>query len=130
MTDPGRVRDDYHLAADGFVEVLAHVSPDGWDAPGLGVWTVRDLAGHTSRALLTVESYLDPSTTTSSPSLADAEAYFAAAAAAAPTAAARVQRGVAGALRRPAGRPWSCRRCCSTCHPTSPRATSSARRAA
>ena len=30
----------------------------GWDAPALGVWTVRDLVGHTSRSLLTVESYL------------------------------------------------------------------------
>jgi hypothetical protein len=27
--------------------------------PGLGVWSVRDLVGHTSRSLLTVEAYLD-----------------------------------------------------------------------
>ncbi len=30
-----------------------------WDNPGLGEWSVRDLVGHTSRALLTVETYLD-----------------------------------------------------------------------
>ncbi len=30
-----------------------------WDEVGLGEWTVRDLVGHTSRALLTVEAYLD-----------------------------------------------------------------------
>lgn len=32
-----------------------------WDAPGLGEWTVRDLVGHTSRSLVTVETYLDAS---------------------------------------------------------------------
>jgi uncharacterized protein (TIGR03083 family) len=58
------------------------VREDDWARPGLGVWTLRDLAGHTSRALLTVESYLDPATTTQQPSLADVEAYFAAAGAA------------------------------------------------
>ena len=31
----------------------------GWDRPGLGEWTVRDLVGHTSRSLITVETYLD-----------------------------------------------------------------------
>jgi uncharacterized protein (TIGR03083 family) len=81
-TDARSVREDFRRAAEGFVDVMRRVPPDGWEGPGLGVWTVRDLAGHTSRALLTVESYLDPSTTTSSPSLADADAYFAAAAAA------------------------------------------------
>ncbi len=29
-----------------------------WEEVGLGDWTIRDLVGHTSRALLTVESYL------------------------------------------------------------------------
>jgi hypothetical protein len=29
-----------------------------WDEPGLGEWDVRSLVGHTSRALLTVETYL------------------------------------------------------------------------
>ena len=30
-----------------------------WEEPGLGEWTVRDLVGHTSRSLVTVETYLD-----------------------------------------------------------------------
>ena len=76
------MRQDFAEAASGFVEVVAGVRPDDWDRPGLGVWSVRDLTGHTSRALLTVESYLDPATTTEQPSLADTEAYFAAAGAA------------------------------------------------
>lgn len=44
-------------AAEWFVATTTLV--DGrWDAPGLGEWDVRSLAGHTSRALLTVETYL------------------------------------------------------------------------
>lgn len=47
----------YADAAAWFVRTTTSV--DGrWDRPALGVWTVRDLVGHTSRALLTVESYL------------------------------------------------------------------------
>ena len=45
-------------AAEWFVRTTALV--DGrWDEPGLGEWDVRSLVGHTSRALLTVEAYLD-----------------------------------------------------------------------
>ena len=31
---------------------------DRWDGPGLGEWDLRSLVGHTSRSLLTVETYL------------------------------------------------------------------------
>ena len=34
-------------------------NPEVWAQPGLGEWTVRDLVGHTSRALSTIETYLD-----------------------------------------------------------------------
>ena len=44
-------------AAQWFVEVAGLVG-DRWEAPGLGEWDVRALVGHTSRSLLTVESYL------------------------------------------------------------------------
>jgi uncharacterized protein (TIGR03083 family) len=44
-------------AAEWFVDTAALVG-DRWDEPGLGEWDVRALAGHTSRALLTVETYL------------------------------------------------------------------------
>lgn len=44
-------------AAEWFVDVAGRVG-DRWELPGLGEWDVRDLVGHTSRALLTVETYL------------------------------------------------------------------------
>jgi uncharacterized protein (TIGR03083 family) len=44
-------------AAQWFVRTAARVG-DRWDRPGLGEWDVRDLVGHTSRSLLTVETYL------------------------------------------------------------------------
>jgi uncharacterized protein (TIGR03083 family) len=44
-------------AAQWFVGVAGLVG-DRWEAPALGEWDVRALVGHTSRSLLTVESYL------------------------------------------------------------------------
>src|SRR3954462_14113736 len=45
---------------------------DRWDRPGLGEWDVRALVGHTSRSLLTVETYLArPVETVEVPSTAD-----------------------------------------------------------
>ena len=44
-------------AARWFVGTAALVG-DRWDRPGLGEWDVRALVGHTSRALVTVETYL------------------------------------------------------------------------
>jgi uncharacterized protein (TIGR03083 family) len=51
-------RSAYADAAAWFVDTTALVG-DRWSQPGLGEWDVRSLVGHTSRALLTVESYLD-----------------------------------------------------------------------
>jgi uncharacterized protein (TIGR03083 family) len=48
----------FTAAAATFRGTVAHVG-DRWDQPGLGEWTVRDLVGHTSRSLVTVEEYLD-----------------------------------------------------------------------
>ncbi len=55
-------RQGYREAADFFVSTVRLVSPDQWGAPALGVWSVRDLVGHASRALLIVEqfSYVAP----------------------------------------------------------------------
>jgi uncharacterized protein (TIGR03083 family) len=75
-------------AAEWFVRTTALVG-DRWDRPGLGEWDVRALVGHTSRSLLTVETYLArPAGTVEVPSAAD---YFRAtrAAAADPAVAAR-----------------------------------------
>ncbi|MBK4348585.1 maleylpyruvate isomerase N-terminal domain-containing protein [Lacisediminihabitans changchengi] len=62
-------------SSSSFLELLGQVSDDQWELPGLGVWTVRSLAGHTARAILTVESYLnqeEPSDIT----IPSAEAYY------------------------------------------------------
>lgn len=67
-------------AAQGFVNLADTVTPDLWNAPGLGVWTVRDLVGHTSRALVTIENYLPVNGPQLEPTLDSAAAYFLAAA--------------------------------------------------
>jgi hypothetical protein len=50
-------------AAGWYVRTVAQVG-GRWAEPGLGVWDVRALVGHTSRALLTVEQYLQRPATT------------------------------------------------------------------
>lgn len=45
-------------SAESFLTLLGEVRPEQWQDHGLGTWTVRSLAGHTARAILTVESYL------------------------------------------------------------------------
>jgi len=52
------IRTAYVDAAVLFVDTAKQVGPAQWEQAGLGVWTIRDLVGHTSRALLTVEMYL------------------------------------------------------------------------
>lgn len=47
----------FAAAAHWFAAITATIDTE-WDRSALGDWTVRDLAGHTSRALLTVEAYL------------------------------------------------------------------------
>ena len=62
-------------AAGALVDLLLQVDHEQWDAPGLGVWSVRSLAGHASRAILTVEQYLQaPAPAVAE--LRDAESYF------------------------------------------------------
>ncbi len=52
------IREAYEQAAQMFVETVQQVDDRQWDDMALGEWTVRDLVGHTLRALLTVETYL------------------------------------------------------------------------
>lgn len=52
----------FSRAADGFLVVLDSVRPEDLDRPGLGVWDVRGLLGHASRAFTTIETYLDAPT--------------------------------------------------------------------
>ncbi|MCU1481546.1 MAG: mycothiol maleylpyruvate isomerase [Subtercola sp.] len=48
----------FHQAATAFVELVGRIRDDQWSDPGLGSWDVRALVGHTTRAILTVETYL------------------------------------------------------------------------
>ena len=56
MTD---IRHAFSEATAGFVDAVLAVPDDSWSAPGLGVWTLQELVGHASRAVVTVEQYLD-----------------------------------------------------------------------
>lgn len=56
--DAKRIRAVYLSAAQGFLELVEQVPGTAWEIPALGVWDVRGLIGHASRALTTVESYL------------------------------------------------------------------------
>ena len=51
------VRSAFREATELFLDIVSAIPSDSWSAPGLGVWTVRDLAGHASRAYLTIEEY-------------------------------------------------------------------------
>jgi uncharacterized protein (TIGR03083 family) len=48
----------FSRSAGSFLELVGQIRDDQWELPGLGVWDVRGLAGHTARAILTVENYL------------------------------------------------------------------------
>lgn len=80
-SDPGQVRAQFESAARGFLATVSELGRDDWDRPGLGVWNMRDLVGHTSRALLTVEAYLAAAPDPDAPVRADAVDYFCAGAA-------------------------------------------------
>jgi uncharacterized protein (TIGR03083 family) len=63
-------------SASAFHDLVTRIPAASWDEPALGEWTLRSLVGHTTRAILTVESYLaldDPGF----PNVANAEAYYA-----------------------------------------------------
>lgn len=70
----------FEASARALINLLDHVEPGQWDQPGLGVWTVRSLAGHASRAISTVEQYL-AKPAPDAVDHADAESYYRSAAA-------------------------------------------------
>jgi uncharacterized protein (TIGR03083 family) len=49
----------FRTAAATFVELVERIPAGAWDGPGLAVWDLRALVGHTSRSLVTVLEYLD-----------------------------------------------------------------------
>lgn len=70
--DAGRVRSAFASASDAFLATVREVRD--WDAPGLGVWNVRELVAHVLRAYSTIETYLDAEP--SSADIIDATAYY------------------------------------------------------
>ncbi len=58
ITD-AQVREAFDAASDWFADVVGRVPADAWTRPGLGEWTVRELAAHTARAFTTIELYLE-----------------------------------------------------------------------
>ena len=55
--DPSPKHQAFRDAAHFFGETVAGVPNDRWDAPGLGVWSVKELVSHTNRTMLTIERY-------------------------------------------------------------------------
>jgi hypothetical protein len=68
------VRRCFYSSASAFSDLVGQIPGDMWQAQALGVWNIRDLVGHTSRALLTIEDYLNKPA--SEILLADAAEYF------------------------------------------------------
>ena len=63
-------------SAKAFHDLVSRIDDEQWDSVALGEWSLRSLVGHTTRAILTVESYLlldDPGFA----NVADAEGYYA-----------------------------------------------------
>ena len=45
-------------SANAFHDLVTRIGEDQWETVALGEWSLRSLVGHTTRAILTVESYL------------------------------------------------------------------------
>ena len=58
-------KETFNEAVRFFLDVASRVPDDAWMNEALGVWNVRDLVGHTSRAILLVEEYATEGTTRS-----------------------------------------------------------------
>ncbi len=68
------MRETFYLAAHSFAELVRSIPSAAWDGPGLGAWDLRSLVGHTSRSLITVDTYLDRPA--SSENITSPEAYL------------------------------------------------------
>ena len=52
------IRTAYAGAVAWFVDTVAQLTESQWHQPGVGVWTIRDLVGHTTGGLRAVETAL------------------------------------------------------------------------
>jgi hypothetical protein len=59
MVSMSATKSAFACATDGFVELVGQIQDPQWHLPGLGVWDVRALVGHSARALVTLETYLN-----------------------------------------------------------------------
>ncbi len=57
------VRNGFKEAARFFVETVTRVPDDRWDAPGLGSWSVREVAAHTAHTFEAISGYESPART-------------------------------------------------------------------
>jgi uncharacterized protein (TIGR03083 family) len=75
VRDHGLVNDSRHAflsSAESFVALVGSIQVAELASPGLGDWDLRSLVGHTSRSLVTVETYLDqPADAVEVPTAAD-----------------------------------------------------------
>lgn len=58
LQHPPAVRAAFEDAAASMLSTINRVQVHQWELPGLGVWTVRELAAHTLRGFTTIERYL------------------------------------------------------------------------
>jgi hypothetical protein len=58
LQHPAAVRAAFEEAAATFLAMIARVEAHQWDLPGMGAWTVRELAAHTLRGFTTIERCL------------------------------------------------------------------------
>jgi uncharacterized protein (TIGR03083 family) len=58
LQHPAAVRAAFEDATATLLTTIEQIEPHQWELPGLGVWSVRELAAHTLRALTTIEKYL------------------------------------------------------------------------
>ena len=72
--DPLTARAAFRDASDTLLGATGAVPAGGWDEPGLGEWTVRELTAHALRAFLTLQRLCD--TTGGAPQLESAMAYY------------------------------------------------------
>ena len=68
-------RTTFLSAAAAVADLVDTIPSTAWDGPGLGVWDLRALVGHTSRALVTVVTYLGQPA--AAEEVATPEAYYA-----------------------------------------------------
>jgi uncharacterized protein (TIGR03083 family) len=75
VNEPPVVLAAYADAAGTAADIVARIDDHLWSGPGLGEWDLRALVGHTSRAMVTVLTYLDRPAQTED--VASPEAYYA-----------------------------------------------------